>query len=236
MDGTESITLKKSGEHRSTRTVEAYPKMRSFRDYYIGMIFKPRRTFDALMADSRRVKFGALAVSITALLYTLFYFMASAAGGGPTTFKPWLAIPAEVYFQYNRFIVAPSMILSWILAAAVAQLLCRLFSGKGSFEDNLSVLGFGIGIASWSTLVHDLTDGFLGFIGAINMKEYEAALNSPTIWRTLLWCLFAVYFIWYLLLFSKGIGAAQRLRRGPAIFVGVTTFLVYQFVYLIFNR
>ena len=236
MDSTESITLKKHDEYRPVNTVEAYPKMRSFGDYYIGILLKPRRTFDALMADSRRIKFGTLAVSIPALLYTFFYFMASAAGGAPSAFKPWLAIPSEVYFQYNRFFVAPSMIMCWILAAAVAQLLSRLFSGKGSFEDNLSVFGFGIGIASWSLLVHDLTDGFLGFIGIISMKEYEAALNSPTIWRTLLWCLFAVYFVWYPLLFSKGIGAAQRIRRGPSIFVGVTAFIVYQFIFLIFNR
>jgi hypothetical protein len=200
------------------------------------MFLKPRRTFEALMADSRRLKFGALAVLVPAVLYTLFYYMASAAGGAPSTFKPWLAIPIEDYFYWERYIVAPSMLLSWIVAAALAQLLSRLFSGKGSFEDNLSVFGFSISIASWSLLVHDLTDAFLGFIGVIDMKAYELALNTPTFWRALWWSLALVYFAWNFLLFSKGIGAAQRLRRGPAIFVGVTAFLVYQFVFLIFNR
>jgi hypothetical protein len=112
------------------------------------------------MTDSRRLRFGTLAVLIPAFLYTLFYLMASAAGGAPSTFKPWLAIPSEVYFYYERFIVAPSMIICWILAAAVAQLMSRMFSGEGSFEDNLSLFGFGINIASWSLLVHDLTDAF----------------------------------------------------------------------------
>jgi hypothetical protein len=37
-------------------------------------------------------------------------------------------------------------------------------------------------------------------------------------------------------LFPKGVGAAQRLRRGPAILVGVLAYLVYQGVFLIFNR
>jgi hypothetical protein len=57
------------------------------------------------------------------------------------------------------------------------------------------------------------------------MKEYELALNTLTFWRTLYWSLAMVYFAWYMLLFSKGIGASKRLRRGPAIFIGVTCFL-----------
>jgi hypothetical protein len=236
MDGTDSNLLGKTDDHTSIETVAAPAQQRSFRDYYLALFLKPSRTFDSLMADDRRLLFGALAVLIPAFLYTLFYFMASSAGGAPSTFKPWLAIPSDVYYQYERFILAPSMLMSWIMAAASAQLISRLFSGKGSFEDNLSVFGFGIGVASWSLLVHDLADAFLGFIGAIDMKAYELALNTPTVWRTIFWCLSLVYFAWYMLLFSKGIRSAQRLQRGPAIFVGITAFIVYQFVFLIFNR
>ncbi len=224
------------GDLISLDTTIVTPQARSFKDYYLRMFLEPRRTFELLMSDPRRLRYGALAVLIPALLYTLFYFMASAAGGAPTTFKPWLAIPPEVYYSYDRFIVAPSMFLCWIIAAAIGQLLSRAFRGQGSFEDNLSVFGFGIGVASWALLVHDMTDAFLGFIGAIDMKWYELALNTPTIWRTIFWCLSAAYFIWYMVLFSKGTGAAQRLRRGPAIFVGITSFIVYQFVFVIFNR
>jgi hypothetical protein len=236
MDGTKSLPLKKQAKSTSRKIAATPQRLGSFGDYYFSMFLKPRRTFDALMADPRRLKFGSIAVLIPALLYTLFYFMAAAAGGAPSAFKPWLAVPSEVYFHFNRFVVAPSMIMCWILAAAVAQLLSRLFSGKGSFEDNLSVFGFGISIASWSLLVHDLTDAFLGFVGVIDIREYEVALNTPTIWRTLFWCLAGLYFAWYMLLFSKGIGSAQRLRRGPAVFVGITAFILYQFVFLIFNR
>jgi hypothetical protein len=40
------------------------------------------------------------------------------------------------------------MSASWVLAAGIAQLLSHLFSGKGSFEDNLSIFGFAMSIAS----------------------------------------------------------------------------------------
>lgn len=110
-------------------------KMKSFQGYYLATIFQPRRTFDDLMADERRLRFGFIAVLISATFYTLVYVFLSMAGGAPSSFTPWLAIPKEVYYQYDRFILAPSMFLCWILAAGVAQLLSRAFSGKGTFED-----------------------------------------------------------------------------------------------------
>jgi hypothetical protein len=70
----------------------------------------------------------------------------------------------------------------WVLAAGTAHLLSRLFSGKGSFEDTLSVFGFGITIATLFALLHDLPDSFLGAIGILDLRWYELALNSPTIW------------------------------------------------------
>lgn len=210
--------------------------MKSFRDYYFGIIIRPRRTFDLLVLDSRRLRFGLLALLITIILYTLVYVFLTIGGGAPSTFTPWLAIPAEDYYKYNQFFLAPSMFAGWILAAGIAQLLSRPFSGKGSFEDNLSVFGFAIGLASLASLSHDLPDSFLGAIGVIDLREYEVALNSPTIWRTILWILYGLYFILFFLLFPKGVGAAQRIRSGPAILIGVLAFMVYQGAFLIFNR
>jgi hypothetical protein len=62
------------------------------------------------------------------------------------------------------------------------------------------------------------------------------ALNSPTMWRTILWILYGLSLIWFLVLFPKGVGAAPRLRRSPAILVGVLAYLMYQGVFMIFNR
>jgi hypothetical protein len=190
MNTAKSLLLEQSDEQSPTVNEQARPTMKSFKDYYFGTIFRPRRTFDALLADSRRLRFGLLALSINAVLYTLVYIFLSLGGGAPSSFTPWLAIPAEVYYHYNRFFLAPSMFMCWILAAGVAQLLSRPFSGKGSFEDTLSMLGFAISIASLASLLLDLPDSFLGAIGLLNLREYEVALNSPPIWRTLLLTLY----------------------------------------------
>jgi hypothetical protein len=208
----------------------------SFKDYYLGTLFRPRRTFDALLADSRRLKFGTLALTINAVMYTLVYIFLTAGGGAPSSFTPWLAVPADVYYSYNRIWVAPSMFGCWILAAGVAQLLSRPFSGKGSFEDTLSVFGFGITLATFFALLHDLPDSFLGAIGLLDLREYEVVLNSPTIWRAILLTLYSIGLIMLVVLFIKGVSAAQRLKPGPAILVGLVAAIVYQGVFFIFNR
>ena len=209
--------------------------MKSFWAYYFGMI-RPRRTFDALMVDDRRLRFGLLAFAISATLYLFVYIFLTMGGGAPSSFTPFLAIPLDSYYFYDRFMLLPSMFGAWILAAGVAQLLSHPFGGKGTFEDNLSVFGFAIGIAVLASLLHDLPDSFLGAIGVLNLREYEVVLNSPTIWRTILWTLYGLSFVLFLIFFPKAVGAAQRIRRGPALLVGILAFVTYQGVFLIFNR
>jgi hypothetical protein len=210
--------------------------MKSFAAYYFGTIFRPQRTFESLMADERRLRFGLLALAFNAIFYTLVYIFLTVGGGAPSSFRPWLAIPADHYYFYNQFMLAPSMLMCWLLAAGVAQLLSHLFSGKGSFEDTLSVLGFAIAIACLASLLHDLPDSFLGAIGLLDLRQYEVALNSPTLWRTILLTLYALSVLWFMILFPMAIRAAQRIQLGAAIFVGVFVYVVYQGVFVIFNR
>ena len=208
----------------------------SFAHYYFGMFARPRRTMTELAGDTRRVRLGTAAFSIAVVGYTLVYVFLVFGHGRPTVFTPWLAIPAEVYYQWDRFLLAPSMVMSWLLAAAVAQLLARAFGGVGTFEDTLSVLGFGIGVASWTLMLHDLVTTFLGAIGVIDQRAYEDAMSGPTIWRTLLWIQMGLYLAAFVALFSIGVATTQRLRRGRALVVGTIAFFVYQLVFVIFNR
>jgi hypothetical protein len=128
------------------------------------------------------------------------------------------------------------MFLCWILAAGVAQLLAQLVSGTGSFEDNLSVMGFGLSAAIWALGVHDLADSLLGALHIISTRTYEAAMNGPTVWHSLVWTLMTLYLVAFVFFFSKGLGAAQRVRPAPAVVLGVAAFVVYQGLFFVFNR
>jgi hypothetical protein len=198
------------------------------------MFFKAGRAFDELMEDKRALRYGALSLLICAILYTLVYVFLIFGGGKP--FEPWLKIPVDVYYRFNVFFLAPSMFMGWILAGGVVHLLGLITHHEGSFEKTLAVLGFGIGIASWTTGLHDVLTSFLGAVGVIDQNQYEVALNSPTIWRTILWIQFALYLTAFLILFTKGIASVYRLKTWPAFLLGLTSFIIYQLFFLIFNR
>lgn len=210
--------------------------LKSFKDYYFGTLFHPDRTFNALLSDRRKLKFGLLAMAINALSYTLVYAFLWQGGGAPSSFDPWLAVPKEVYYYYNQFWLAPSMFGCWILAAGVAYLVSRLFTGQGSFEDTLSVFGFGVTLATFFALLHDLPDSFLGAIGLLDLRWYEQALNSPTIWRTILTILYSMGLLMLGLLMIKGVRASQKVKLGPAILTGLLAAAVYQGMFFLFNR
>ena len=206
----------------------------TFFEYYTGTIIKPFKTFEKLIADTRSIKLSMGAVLITAILYTFVYVFLIFGGGQP--FKPWLDIPLEVYYRYNVLFCAPSMFLGWILAAGTVHLVSRLTLTIGSFEKILATFGFGISIASWTTGIHDLLSSFLGAIKVIDQTEYELALNSPSVWRTLLWIQMMAYLIAFVTLFSIAVKTVYKSNMGTAVGLGATGFMIYQLFFLIFNR
>jgi Yip1 domain len=217
--------------------VQAIPlKRQSFNDYLFKTIFHPRQTFELLLQDERRLKFGFFAMVISAVVYTFVYIFLTMGGGAPSSFDPWLAVAKDVYYSYNRFWLAPSMLGGWILAAGVAYLLSRLVSGRGSFDDTISVFGFGITIATLVSALHDLTDSFLSAIGLLDQHWYEIALNSPTIWRTILLTLYSISLILLFVYLIIGVSRSQKIQFRHALWIGCIAAATYQGVFFIFNR
>jgi Yip1 domain len=206
----------------------------NFLSYYLSAFYRPSEVFQNLQADKNKTRYAFYAVLIQAFVYTLVYIFLILGDGKP--FKPWLKIPDEVYYRYNVFFLAPSMLLGWILAAGVMHLLSSWCKGFGSFEDTLCITGFGIGIASWATGVHDLITSFLGGIHVINQNAYELLLNTATVWRAILWVLMIAYGVWFCVLFSKGIKVMHSSKRSCSIVIGIIGFIIYQLFFFIFNR
>lgn len=208
----------------------------SFLKVYAAMFLKPASAFRQLGSLQQRMRYGFLAFLVPGLGYTLFYVMAWYAGGSPSAFKPWLALPVEKYFMYDIFLTLPGYFFSWTVATAVVHLLAKKLKGSGTWDDTLVILGFGIGTATWSSMLHDLIDAALAFAGLIDMQQYEQMLNEATFWRYLLLTLYAIYFAWFMLLFTLGIRQVQRLSTCKSIILAFVGLVVFQGVLLIFIR
>lgn len=109
-------------------------------------------------------------------------------------------------------------------------------NGTCKFDNILAIVGFGIGVATWSSLFHDLTDAFLSVIGVIDMKEYEQLLNEPTIWRGILLTLYSIYFFWIIMLFTIGLRVSQKFSLVKSLIIALIGLYTFQVILLIFIR
>ncbi|MFZ5809274.1 MAG: hypothetical protein ACOY16_08325 [Chloroflexota bacterium] len=211
-------------------------KISEFFRLYWSVFVSPTKAFQQIDLDNRKMLLGFLAVMIPAIGYTLFYIMASSAGGAPSVFVPWLNLPMERYFYYAIFLAIPAYLLAFLFASGFVYFCMRLARLQVSYDSIAMVLGLGIGVASWSSMLHDLTDAFLGFVGLIDIRQYEQLLNEPTFWRYLLLSLYTIYFIWFFVLFQKGIAVVSKIDKAKASIFAFIGLAAFQSVLLLFIR
>ncbi len=203
---------------------------------YFQAIYKPRKTFEELIKQENLYKRGLLYISIPTFCYLLIYIFLTIAHGAPSTLTPWLNISKEEYYSINRFLIAPSMIICWFTVTSFIQVVSRLIGGKGTFEQTLSTISLSISIATWGALIHDLPMSFLSAIGVIDARQHEIAMNSPTIFRTILWICYLIYFIAFIILFPLSVRVVHKLNWTKSIVTGSLAFIIFQTIFLIFNR
>ena len=209
--------------------------MKKFIRIYFQTFYKPTKAFESLL-QGKYFRAGFMYMLIPLVLYTLMYIMLYLGNGAPSTFTPWLNIPKESYYLWNQFLIAPSMLLAWFAAAAYMQVVSHAINGKGAFEATLSLTGLSISVAMWSTLLHDLLMSFFSMIKVIDARQHEIAMNTPTVWRAILWTCFAIYFLAFPALFYKTVRKVHGLGRAGSLFIAITGFMLFQLIFLIFNR
>lgn len=210
--------------------------MNNFLKYFTTAFYKPSFALELLLKDKNSFKLSFVYILMPILGYTIMYIFLTIGNGAPSVLTPWLNISKESYYTINRFLLTPSMIMCWLLAAAVMQLFSKLFNGNGTFEQTLSVLALSIAVGMTFSLLHDIPMSFLSAVRVIDAKQHEIDMNSPTIWRTLLWVFYAAYFIAFFILFPACVRMVHKLSRSKSIFIGITSFIIFQIVFLIFNR
>jgi Yip1 domain len=210
--------------------------MKTFISPYFQTVYQPRKTFEELIRKDNLYQRSLVFISIPVVCYTFMYIFLTMAKGAPSTLTPWLNISKEDYYAVNRFLLAPAMIICWFTATSFIQVVSRLLGGPGTFEHTLSTIALSISIAMWGALIHDLPMSFLSAVGVIDAKQHEVAMNSPTIFRTILWICYSIYFLAFFILFSTAVSVVHKLSRVKSIIIGSLAFIIFQTIFLIFNR
>ncbi|MBX9784238.1 MAG: YIP1 family protein [Chitinophagaceae bacterium] len=210
--------------------------MNSFFKYYFKAFAKPKESFSRLLQNPRYFKLGFLFMLVPIAGYTLMYIFLTIANGAPSVLTPWLNIEKDDYYAINRFLLAPSMLLCWVAAASFIQIVGRLQHSNGTYEQTLSVLALAISIAMCFSLLHDLPMSFFSAIGVIDARQHEIDMNSPGIWRTLLWFFYSLYGIAFLILFPLAVKVVHGFNTIKSIVTGWLAFILFQLLFLLFNR
>lgn len=210
--------------------------MSSFIATYIQAIYKPVTTIENLVARDSLMRFSFTCIAIPIAGYTAMYIFLTMANGAPSVLTPWLNISKENYYAVNRLLLAPSMLICWCTATSFVQISSRISGGTGTFEQTLAAIALSISIAMWGALLHDLPMSFLSAIGVIDAKQHEIDMNTPTVFRTILWMFYSIYFIAFLVLFSISVRVVHRLSLLRSIVIGCCAFIIFQVIFLIFNR
>jgi len=210
--------------------------MKTFISDYLQTVYKPLKMLEELRSMDNLYKLSLAYISIPIICYTLMYVFLTIAKGAPSTLTPWLNISKADYYSINRFLLAPSMIICWFTATSFIQVISRLLGGTGTFEQTLSTIALSISIAMWGALIHDLPISFLSAVGVIDAGQHEIAMNSPTIFRTILWICYSIYFFAFFILFSISVRVVHKINWIKSITIGSLAFIIFQTIFLIFNR
>jgi len=185
--------------------------MRCFWLYLGGTIIRPRSTFTRLLAHPHHLAYGAGALALIGILYTLTV-VGLAIVKAAVMVPPWVAIPAEHYYFWEIFFGAPVFLAGWILAAGLVQLLSKPFGGAGTFEGTLAVLGFAMTIPAFVTWIPETLGTILMLTGTMTQEQWLAIIARPGFWKVFAQVYQFVALGWYLLLIPIAVATAQKMR------------------------
>ena len=206
-----------------------------FLNYLLGTVIKPNDTFNRLVSDSKKLTQSFGAILLIGVLYTLTVIGLAVVRADIST-PAWVSIPADEYYFWEIFFAMPVVILGWIMATGIAQLLSKWFGGSGTFEGTLAVLGLAVTIPMFITWIPETVGTISILTGVMTHADWLEMTSRPGFWQVfgLGYQLLAV--AWYVFLFPVAIAKSQQLRWLRAIIVGVATLAVFGLAMFTFIR
>ena len=187
---------------------------KNFWSYCRGTVIHPQQTIRQVIGEEQKVAYGFAAVLLLSIPYSIAVLISWAKGGMPSGYEPFLRIPTESYYFWQTFFTVPVGLIGWILFAGFAQLLSSKLGGRGSFEENLAVLGFPyILMLPFSWLPE--------FVGVFLPQTWGSVINSGTVTAIRV----GVSVIWFAVVSIVGLKQAQRLSTSRASLAAIVSLI-----------
>jgi|UPI00036D4594 hypothetical protein len=106
--------------------------------FFLLPIYQPIQSIQLLLENKRKITYSVLIFLFLGIIYTISVQLAYMKGLGANV-EPFIKIPANEYYFWQRFYQIPFFFITSIIFAGTVRLLSIVFSGKGNFEDHFCI-------------------------------------------------------------------------------------------------
>jgi hypothetical protein len=186
-------------------------------------VYQPIRGIHFLLKNERKVANAVLIFLFLGIIYTISVQLAYIKGLGANV-EPFIKIPAEDYYFWQRFYQVPFFFVSSIIFAGTSRLLAIIFSGKGNYEDHFCLFAVAQTFPMFITMWIPETIYFLVFDEATVMPFiFDVARQVLGI-------------LWPLILMIIGISIIEKIKWYQSVFVTSIAAVPTVLLMLIFIR
>ena len=202
--------------------------------FFFGTVLLPPLAFRRLLADARALGRGFRMVVLTGVLYAATSLARAVSGGVPMA-PTWLKLAEDNYLIWQMFFALPAMLVLWVLASGLTQILGRRGRKAARFETTAGLTGYAVSLPLLLLWIPQAVSAGLMLLG-MSQAEWVEILSRPGSWQTLFIGVQVLAAVWAWLLFSFTARLSQRLPWWRALVTGLAVMLTAAVGYLALIR
>ena len=106
--------------------------------FFLLPVYQPIKGIQSLLENKRKITYSILIFLFLGIIYTISVQLAYMKGLGANV-EPFIKIPANEYYFWQRFYQIPFFFITSIIFAGTVRLLSIVFSGKGRYEEHFCI-------------------------------------------------------------------------------------------------
>jgi len=198
--------------------------------FVLGTILLPPLAFRRLLADARALGRGFRVILLTGFLYAAASVARAATGAVPMA-PTWVKFAEYNYLIWQTVFILPVLLLLWILAAGLLQLLGWRGPRAAPFEATAGLAGYAVGLPLLLLWVPQAVGAGLMLMG-MSQAEWVEILSRPGSWQTFYIGVHIVAAAWAFVLLTLAARLAHKLPWWRALVTGFVVAAVAAAVFL----
>jgi hypothetical protein len=191
--------------------------------FFLLPIYQPIKGIHLLLEKKEKVTYSVCIFLFLGIIYTISVQLAYMKGLG-ANIEPFIKIPANEYYFWQRFYQIPFFFITSIIFAGSVRLLSIMFSGKGNYEDHFCIFALAQTLPMCITMWFPETIYFVFFNKATVMPSWFDISRQ------------IIGILWPLIIMVLGISVIEKIRWYHSFIVTIIASIPTVLLMVIFIR